>query len=54
MKITEMTTDEIMAERRRYEAIVAGCRYQSPQEIADLFEAYTMLIWKHKIGRAHV
>ena len=48
MKITEMTTDEIMAERRRDEEIVAGCRYQSPQEIADLFEAYTMLIWKHK------
>ena len=48
MKITEMTTDEIMAERRRYEAIVSGCCYETPQEIADLFEEYTMLIWKHK------
>ena len=48
MKITEMTTAEIIAERRRYEDIVGSCRYETPQEIADLFEAYTMLIWKHK------
>lgn len=46
--ITEMTVDEILAEREVYLDVVRGCKYQEPQEIADLFEAYTMLIWKHK------
>ena len=47
-KITEMTTDEILAERKFYEDVIANCKYEKPQDIADLFEAYTMLIWKHK------
>ena len=53
-KITEMTTDEILAERKFYEDVIANCKYEKPQDIADLFEAYTMLIWKHKqVGRVY-
>ena len=52
--ITEMTTDEILAERAMYEEVVKNCKYEKPQEIADLFQAYTMLIWKHKqVGRVY-
>ena len=51
-KITEMTTDEILAERAQYEEAVRRCRYEKPEDISALFEAYTMLIWKHKqVGR---
>ncbi len=54
MKITEMNTDEILAERKRYEDVITNCKYETPQDIADLFEAYTMLIWKHKqVGRVY-
>lgn len=54
MKITEMTTDEILAERKKYEDVIKNCSYETPQEIADLFEAYTMLIWKHnQVGRVY-
>ena len=53
-KITEKTVDEIMAERALYEDVIRNCTYKEPQEIADLFEAYTMLIWKHKqVGRVY-
>lgn len=53
-KITEMTTDEILAERKKYEDVVRNCKYEKPQDIADLFQAYTMLIWKHKqVGRVY-
>lgn len=53
-KITEMTTEEILAERAMYEDVIRNCKYEKPQDIADLFEAYTMLIWKHKqIGYVH-
>ncbi len=54
MKITEMTTDEILAERARYEAVIRDCKFETPDDIAALFEAYTMLIWKHKqVGRVY-
>lgn len=54
MKITEMTTDQILAERKQYEDIVKNCKYEKPEDIAELFEAYTMLIWKHKqVGRVY-
>jgi len=47
-KITEMTVEEILTERKIYEDIVHNCKYETPKDIEDLFEAYTMLIWKHK------
>ena len=54
MKITEMTGEEIRAERKKYEAVIENCKYEKPEEIAELFEAYTMLIWKHKqVGRVY-
>lgn len=53
-KITEMTTDEILAEREMYEEVVRNCKYEKPEDISELFEAYTMLIWKHKqVGRVY-
>lgn len=54
INILDMTTDEIIAERRYYEDIIENCKFETPEEIEDLFEAYTVLIWKHKqVGRVY-
>ena len=34
-KLTEMTTDEILAERKLYEDVILNCKYEKPQDIAD-------------------
>lgn len=41
-------------ERKRLEAIVDNCRFETPEQVTELFEAYTHLIWKYKqVGRIY-
>lgn len=49
-----MDTTAIVKERKRLEAIVDNCKFESPEEVTQLFEAYTHLIWKYKqVGRIY-
>lgn len=49
-----MNVDRIVAERRRMEEIVDNCPHETPEQIAQLFEAYTHLIWKYQqVGRIY-
>lgn len=49
-----MSTPDIVKERRRLEAIVDNCKFETPEQVTELFEAYTHLIWKYKqVGRIY-
>ena len=49
-----MDTAALIQERKQLEEIVAGCKFESAEEVAQLFQAYTHLIWKHKqVGRIY-
>ncbi|WP_455136163.1 hypothetical protein [Thermophilibacter sp.] len=47
----EISDDEA---RRRYERFVDECQLAVPEEVGELFEAYTRLIWQYKeVGRIY-
>lgn len=49
-----MSTKDIVDERRRLEYIVDHCKFETPEQVTELFEAYTHLIWKYKqVGRIY-
>ena len=49
-----MSTKDIVDERRRLEDIVDHCKFETPEQVTELFEAYTHLIWKYKqVGRIY-
>ena len=49
-----MSTSDLVKERKRLEYIVYNCKFETPQQITELFEAYTHLIWKYKqVGRIY-
>jgi hypothetical protein len=48
-KITEMTGQEILVERKLLRAYIDDCQFESPLQVEQYFEAITMLIWKHKM-----
>lgn len=49
-----MDTAAWIQERKQLEEIVSGCKFESAEEVAQLFQAYTHLIWKHKqVGRIY-
>lgn len=49
-----MGVPSIVAERKRLEYIVDNCKFETPQQVTELFEAYTHLIWKYKqVGRIY-
>ncbi len=49
-----MNVDKTIAERERLEAIVDNCKFEKPEQVAELFEAYSHLIWKyHQVGRIY-
>lgn len=45
--ITDMTTNEIIAERRELRRYIDGCRFETATAVENYFEAVTLLIWKH-------
>ena len=49
-----MSTKDIVDERRRLEYIVDHCKFETPEQVTELFEAYTHLIWKYnQVGRIY-
>lgn len=49
-----MNVDKIVKDRQQLEYIVDNCKFETPQQVAELFEAYTHLIWKYKqVGRIY-
>ncbi|PFI59474.1 hypothetical protein COI68_27205 [Priestia megaterium] len=49
-----MNVDKIVSERKRLEYIVDNCQFETAEQVCELFEAYTHLIWKYKqVGRIY-
>lgn len=49
-----MDVPGFIQERKRLEAIVDNCKFETPEQVTELFEAYTHLIWKYKqVGRIY-
>lgn len=49
-----MDTAAIVKERKRLEYIVDNCKFETAQQVCELFEALTHLIWKYKqVGRIY-
>ncbi|WP_340371933.1 hypothetical protein [Peribacillus sp. FSL E2-0218] len=49
-----MNVDKIVNERKRLEYIVDNCKFETAEQVCELFEAYTHLIWKYKqVGRIY-
>ncbi|MES9760561.1 hypothetical protein ABWK29_29325 [Priestia megaterium] len=49
-----MNVDKIVSERKRLEYIVDNCKFETAEQVCELFEAYTHLIWKYKqVGRIY-
>ncbi|MFE7083297.1 hypothetical protein [Priestia megaterium] len=49
-----MNVDKIVNERKRLEYIVDHCQFETAEQVCELFEAYTHLIWKYKqVGRIY-
>lgn len=49
-----MSKADLVKERRRLEYIVDNCKFETPEQVTELFEAYTHLIWKYKqVGRIY-
>ena len=49
-----MDADKLVKDREALEYIVDHCKFETPEQIAELFEAYTHLIWKYKqVGRIY-
>ncbi|WP_408008287.1 hypothetical protein ACJROX_27065 [Pseudalkalibacillus sp. A8] len=49
-----MNVDKIVNERQKLEYIVDNCKFETVEQVCELFEAYTHLIWKYKqVGRIY-
>ncbi len=49
-----MLSPNIVAERRALEHIVDNCKFETAEQVCELFEALTHLIWKYKqVGRIY-
>ncbi|MFD9625506.1 hypothetical protein [Peribacillus muralis] len=49
-----MNVDKIVSERQKLEYIVDNCKFETAEQVCELFEAYTHLIWKYKqVGRIY-
>ena len=49
-----MGTASLVKTRKQLEYIVDNCKFETPEQVTELFEAYTHLIWKYKqVGRIY-
>lgn len=49
-----MDTKTLVKERKELEYIVDNCKFETPEQVCELFEALTHLIWKYKqVGRIY-
>lgn len=47
--LTEMTTDQIIAERNALRKYIDECTFETREDVEHYFEAVTILIWKHHL-----